>query len=393
MALHDRLYRIGLRLRHARKSTGLTLEQVADRVGMSVPSLSAYETGQREPSFAQLAKLAKVYHRPIEFFLSEGPLPKETVVWRVKPQSPQAEELESQLLELGRRYHALEEWNGFVRSYGLPKFAFPAESGEVAGLASRVRRFLGLGDRPGTGLLLELENVGVKVFHLAFEPRNASASIVGETFGPTVLLNSLASRRERIYALAQALFYLLTGGQFGEGDTEKVAALADHFASCLLLPDEPVRLAVDHGLRDGKMAFRELDAIAESSDVNPARAAWVVFRKFRELDAIAKSFDVPSEPFLWRVGELFGRSPENTRRDVLSLRADSSFVREPPEPASTRPERFVRLALKTYEDGKLALGRLADYLGISRQEAMRRFFHDGRENLANEEISLAPSGR
>jgi hypothetical protein len=41
----------------------------------------------------------------------------------------------------------------------------------------------------------------------------------------------------------------------------------------------------------------------------------------------------------------------------------------------------------------LALGRLADYLGISRQEAMRRFFHEGTENLANEEVSLAPSGR
>ena len=349
MALHDRL-------RHARKSTGLTLEQVAGRVGMSVPSLSAYETGQREPSFAQLAKLAKVYHRPIDFFLSEGPLPTEAVIWQVKPPSPQAEELESQFLELARRFHSLEEWNGCVKSGGLPKFPIPAEPG--AGLASRVRRTLGLGDHPGTSLLLELEYVGVKIFHLPFEPRAASGSTVGEPFGPAVLLNSLASRRERTYTLAQQLFHLLAWGQFGEADAQKAQALADRFTSCLLLPDEPVRLAVERRLRDGKMTFGELDAIA-------------------------KSFDVPLAVFLRRLGELFGRT----------LRAVASLGEEPPEPAPNRPERFVHLALMAYKNGKLALGRLADYLGISRQEAMRRFFQDGAENLADEEVSLAPSGR
>jgi hypothetical protein len=35
-------------------------------------------------------------------------------------------------------------------------------------------------------------------------------------------------------------------------------------------------------------------------------------------------------------------------------------------------------------------GRLADYLGISRQEAMRKFFHNGKESIADEEVSLTP---
>lgn len=361
MALHDRL-------RHARTKVGLTLEQIADRVGVSVPSLSAYETGQREPSFAQLAKLAKVYHRPIEFFLSEEPLPKESVLWRAKPPSPQAEELEAKLLELGSRFHSLEEWNDCVTCRGLPMYEFSAGSGDVARLASQVRGALHLGDRPGTNLLPELERAGVKVFHLPFEPRAASASTVGETFGPTVLLNALAGRRQRTYALAHELFHLLTWGQFGEGETEKVETLADRFAICLLLPDEPMRLAVNRSLRDGKTTFGKLDALA-------------------------KSFDVPLEPFLWRLGELFGRSTEDTRRDVLRLRASDPLGEEAPEPAPIRPEQFMSLALKTYEDGKLALGRLADYLGISRQEAMRKYFHNDQEIIANAEISFAPSGR
>jgi hypothetical protein len=63
---------------------------------------------------------------------------------------------------------------------------------------------------------------------------------------------------------------------------------------------------------------------------------------------------------------------------------------EPSEAAPTRPQRFVDLAEKAYDDGKLALGRLADYLGVSRQEAMRRFFHDGGGSIVDEEVSLAP---
>jgi transcriptional regulator with XRE-family HTH domain len=359
MALHERL-------RHARKRVGLTLEQVAERTGVSVPSLSAYENGHREPSFAQLAKLAKVYRRPVEFFLSEEPLEAEAVVWRVKPPSPLAEELETKLLELGRRYRALEEWTGNVSSAKLPKYELSAEEPDVDRLAFQVRGSLCLGERPGADLLRAVEEAGVKVFFLPFEPKTGSASTVSETFGPTVLLNALASRRDRVYSLAHELFHLLTWGQFpGEGASEKAEALADRFARCLLLPEEPVRLALARALRSGRVTFRDLDAIA-------------------------KSFDVPLEPFLWRVGEVLRRPREDTRRDVLRLQAAGAISEDPAEPAPPRPERFEHLAVKAYEDGKLALGRLADYLGISRQEAMRKFFHDGQGSIADEEVSLTP---
>jgi hypothetical protein len=260
-------------------------------------------------------------------------------------------------------------WGGCVTAARLPKYESSPDAPDVARLAFQVRGFLRLGERPGADFLRALEDAGVKIFSLPFEPRAGSASTVGETFGPTVLLNALASRRERIYSLAHELFHLLTWGQFtGQGVAEKAEALADHFATCLLLPEEPLRLAVSSALRGGKLTFRELDAVA-------------------------KSFDVPLEPFLWRVGEVFGRPHEDTRRDVLRLKAGGSLGEEAPEAPPSRPERFERLAVKAYEEGKLAIGRLAEYLGISRQEAMRKFFHDGTENLADEEVSLAPPGR
>ena len=92
MSLHERL-------KQTRDKLGLTLHQVADRVGLSAPTISAYENAVREPSFSHLAKFAKLYCRPIEYFFSEVAEPEEVVVWRVKPHSPVAEEFEAKLLD------------------------------------------------------------------------------------------------------------------------------------------------------------------------------------------------------------------------------------------------------------------------------------------------------
>jgi transcriptional regulator with XRE-family HTH domain len=204
MLLHERL-------RHARGKLGLTQEQVADRVGLSPPTISSYETGQREPSFSHLNKFAKLYCRPVESFFSEEAEPEEVVLWRTKPYSPAAEELEAKLLELGGRYRALEVWSDCVMPARLPRFEAGRDDPSV--MAASVRRSLGLGDRPGASLEEALQEAGVKIFHLAFEPKPAAASTITAAFGPAVLLNSSADRRERTYSLAHELFHLLTWGQ------------------------------------------------------------------------------------------------------------------------------------------------------------------------------------
>lgn len=49
----------GYRLRIARRSAGLTLEQVANRSGVSKQAISLYEADDREPRAGQIEKLAK----------------------------------------------------------------------------------------------------------------------------------------------------------------------------------------------------------------------------------------------------------------------------------------------------------------------------------------------
>jgi transcriptional regulator with XRE-family HTH domain/Zn-dependent peptidase ImmA (M78 family) len=352
------------RLRQTREKLSLTLQQVAERVGLSAPTISAYETGQREPSFSHLAKFAKLYCHPVEYFFSDKVEPDEVVLWRTKPYSPAAEELEAKLLELGERYRALEVWFDCVMPSRLPKYEVGWK--DVAEMGATIRKGLGLGDRPGASLEETLQEAGVKIFHLPFAPKPASASTVTAAFGPAVLLNTTADRRERTFSLAHELFHLLTWNKY-EKNSEEGEALADRFADCLLLPEDAVRQATTSHLRNGRLTFREMDLIAQG-------------------------FDVPLESLIRRLGDVFVLPKEQIRQIRLQIQAAgfsgrADWSQTPP----SRPRRFVELAARAYEEGKLSLGRLAEYLGISRQEAMKVYFDDGKESIVDEEVLLTSS--
>lgn len=61
---------IASRLRSARKSVGLSQEQVAKKLGMHRPTISEIEAGRRRVSAEELAQLATVYGFPVERFTS-----------------------------------------------------------------------------------------------------------------------------------------------------------------------------------------------------------------------------------------------------------------------------------------------------------------------------------
>ena len=63
--MHANAYDIsfGRRLAHARQAAGLTLQELAERVGWHVSTLHNYESGRRPLKIAQLAQLAAALNR------------------------------------------------------------------------------------------------------------------------------------------------------------------------------------------------------------------------------------------------------------------------------------------------------------------------------------------
>jgi len=344
---------IGTRLRYARERLGLTQTQVQEQTTIGGSSLSEFEHAKREPSLSQLTQLAKLYNRPVSFFLDDSPLPVERVRWRQKPHNAAA--IEAEFLELCQQYHNLEAWSDVGAGTGLPTAGSTKRRHQAERLASEVQKTFGLGERPAVGLLHVLEEqVGLKVFHLPFEPSGTAACLYHADFGQGILLNSNNPKRRRNFDLAHELFHLLTWRSDTESSEstweESDEKLADTFAASLLMPATEVRALVDEAKQDGKLS---LSSIFD----------------------LARHFDVSAEALIWRVHVLYGGTPSNNestkamveRARLAAITMDERISDEPP----VRPARFRMLAIRALRRGDMSLGRFAQYMGITRQKAAK----------------------
>lgn len=345
---------LGQRLRSARERAGLNQTEACRRVGLGESSLSEFEHDRRAPSLAQLEALGLAYSRSLASLLSDEPEPVTAVLWRARP-STGAEDLEVRFLRLAEQYANLERWCGDVASSRLP--SEPATLGmdwnAAEEMARSVRNQLGLGARPALALLRVLEeDYGVKVFHLAIEPTGTAACARSDAFGDSILLNAGNVRWRRNYDLAHELFHLLTWNVFrGSSSTsnEQEEKLADKFASALLLPQEALRSAVTRRL----------------TDTNKLTTAM--------LFEIARDFDVSIDALLWRLHDTFGvKDREHTQTRIRALHEAAKLYEErAKDEPPTRPERYRSLAITALRAGNISIGRFAEYLGITRGEAMK----------------------
>lgn len=366
------------KLKYARQRAQLNGAQVKERAGIGESSLSEFENGKREPSLSQLSSLSRVYRRPVSFFLSHEPLPCDIVLWRERPEEGIGD-IETEFLRLCEQYHNLELWTDEDPTISLPEARGDAQTygyADAEALAKRVRDELQLGDRPAKVLLSVLEEVcGIKIFHLDFQPSGTAACAMSDTFGAAILLNSCNVRWRRNFDLAHELFHLLTWQLFRSGVTSDVHVgdawtqeekLATCFARNLLMPVEAIRTAVDTRTENGKISFE------------------VLFD-------IARQFDVSVRALLWQMHFLYGWKDElKTKQKIEKAEAlaHTFQVREQETP-QVWPARYHALAVKALRRGEISIGRFAEYLQISRQEAMK--FVE-QEVADAEEVQISISG-
>lgn len=352
------------RIREAREGLKISQSAVSHQTGIGISSLSEFENGKREPSLSQLAQLARAYRRPMTFFLEEETPPRETVLWRERP-SENAEAIEHDFLELCRRYSNLERWCNDVMSPELPDIKILHSQGHgsfgfqrAAEVAQKVGKELNLGDRPSFSLPQVLEDkCGIKIFHQDIDPTGTAASVRSGRYGWAVLLNSRSSRARRNFDLAHELFHLLTWEVFGHdsGGQPSVSSpeeekYANTFASHLLMPEGEVRSAVERRRRDGKLP---LAAVVE----------------------IAHQFQVSVEAVAWRIHSVYRLDQEATEQAITRLKEmrpqEQALSGQRDEPLAL-PQRYRDLALRALQQGQISVGRFAEYIGVSVEEAMRR---------------------
>jgi len=361
-----------------------TLKEVSEKLGFNnYQTLSSIEAGERELKAWELAKLASIYGRDIDYFLSlESPQKDIRILWRCQETSPQKTLIERQFISICKRYQNLlnllgksSSTNGGLKlTIDKNKLLTQDAFRFVEELASDYIRILKLGSHPACSLgkILE-EKVGIKIINIPMDFGISGGSIVDSDFGMAVLINANDAPWRRNFDLAHDFFHLITWQDFYPEEIyqnelqkkSRVEQLAEVFAASLLLPEEEVRDEFEKRLDDKSISYLNL------------------------VD-IARDFDVSIEALLWRLVNIKLLKKEKIQEELEKgmIKDIDKKYRKTEWAETDRPHlstKYISLAIKSYHLGKISKDKLAEYVGEKYSEIpsfLRKYGYDENEDYS-----------
>jgi XRE family transcriptional regulator, fatty acid utilization regulator len=378
--------KLGELLRKERESLDLTLTEVSKKLNFNhYQTLSSIEIGEREVKAWELAKLAEIYGRDIDYFLNlDDPKEKARILWKSPEESTQKNLLEGQFLLICRQYQKLIELlgeNELINAnlkFKISKHELLSSNGfkYVEDLASHYSYLLNLGSLPAYSLTQILEEkMGIKVIFLPMASDISQGCTVDPKFGMAALINENNAPWRRSFDLCCTFFHLLTWNLFTEEEIyqnqkigeSRVVQLAYAFAAALLLPEKE--------LRD------EFEKMADDKSIS-----------ILDLVQIARDFNVPLEVLIHRSIRLHLLDKEKIKEKLENedlLDFDKKY-RHSRWVETNKPHLSARnnsLAIKAFLSGKITKETLADCVNESYTKIpafLRKYGYEENENYSLE---------
>ena len=233
---------IGERLVAARKLSGITLQQLADKLEMSITkqALNKYERGTARPSGETLVKIAAVFGVPVDYFYREQSVTLGPIDFRKQShlKALEIERIKAECSDFLERYAELENLLNKKTSFENP--LQPAQrkiksDSDIEKATTHIRSIWQLGSSPIPSVISMLEDNHIRVFET-----DAPDSFVGMSTWidkmPVIVLNkNINTQRKRFTALHELAHLLLN--LEGKEDKE-IETICHSFAGSFLLPKD-----------------------------------------------------------------------------------------------------------------------------------------------------------
>lgn len=235
---------IGDRIKQARKSSGLSMRDLAGDAGISAMAISKYERGLSTPSSKVLLSLAKVLNVRVEYFFRQVEVVLEDINYRERDKLPQKEKLKvlADAKDQIERWLELEEivptpWSiEFTVPNNLPKII--DDYNQIENVATKVRESWNLGLNPIPDLIDTLESRGIKVFITQYDKNEHFNGLTAKVSSMPIIVIGKTDKwpgdRQR-FTLAHELGHLILKGRLSENLDEEYAC--HRFAGAFLVPD------------------------------------------------------------------------------------------------------------------------------------------------------------
>ncbi|HLY23389.1 MAG TPA: helix-turn-helix domain-containing protein [bacterium] len=343
---------VGERIKEARLMAGLSLRDLADRVGVSAQAISKYERGLDKPGSGVLLRLAKALGVRVEYFVR----PKSDIVlqpvFRKRAALPRRKEEAAlaRVREWLERYLEIETLTRRQVPFTYPE-GFPFAIGQLPDTetaAEALRKAWQVGVDPIENLTKLLEDHGIKVGAVdAHHKFDACAFWLGpEKQTPVIALKeSLPGDRQRMN-LAHELGHLLL--KPGPGVDEE--RMAFRFAGAFVVPRQA--------------------AVAEIGD---RRHTFTPY----ELHLLKHKYGLSMQAWIYRAKDLGILTDADALALFKAFKAQGWHVKEPGDPyPPERSERLEQLVMHAWSEGAISESRATELLGMSFKDFQREVKRD-----------------
>jgi Zn-dependent peptidase ImmA (M78 family)/DNA-binding XRE family transcriptional regulator len=242
------------RLEEARLYRKMTMEELADLIGIKKQSISQFENSKAFPDFKTLNAISKALKFPLSFFNSdnETDMMVGNTYFRA-PFSSKQKDLHSQKIKakyVAYIQNCLSEYVDFPQQ-NIPKFESIKldDVNSIERIANQVRDYWGLGKEPIPDMVALLERNGIIVAEFSTEGKTIDAFYqYGEMFGReyycVVLGTDKLTYARRQFSAAHELAHILLHERYYDIDQLNREEFrlreeqANKFASAFLLPKE-----------------------------------------------------------------------------------------------------------------------------------------------------------
>lgn len=358
------------RLKQARLEAKMSQEAVANVLGLPRPAISQIEAGKRSLDTLELVKQAKLYSKPLSFFLEVQPQlhKKESAVamcFRAEMLTQKDEAVVSDFAELCRSYTWLERLLGYEPRLALPmrlKAVRPKNKGqairEAEQLAIEIRKLLDLGDDPIFNIIDLLEQQGVRIIVQPLQNDQFSGLFLeDEEVGPCILINANQRPTRIAYTVAHEYGHILLDRELRmkvcNEEKDLVDVRADVFAAAFLMPEKGIEEALKSlgKVKPRKKTLEPFDIVALRRYLGVSYDA-LLFRLmnlgwFSEKDR--EEFKLMSPTLNQLEQTLYGEERSGSESQYIGRKG-------------CLPERYQYLSLEAYRQGMISIGKLAELL-------------------------------
>jgi len=336
---------LGRRLRVAREHVGLTQDDVARALGLTRPSVSQLEAGERFPNSLQLSRIADLLGEDVSALLDPGdyrPDSSLAALFRVNEALHADGERQAAVRGCARlcsEFSGLEGFLGIDRgqlapvSYDLPS---PNNRWDAVNqgdeLAERERSRLNLGDGPIRDFVELLEAQGVRAFELDLPIGVSGMFLTDRGHGLSTIVAAGEVQERQRFSYAHEYCHLLADRRRGaiisseRNRDELLEVRANSFAASFLLPERGL-LATLRATGKGETARSQLTAAFDGADaVDGQKRTRGESIQIYDVVHLAGAYGASYEATLYRLLNL-GLLSKEQRAALAEMRKEAAVMR------------------------------------------------------------------